>query len=115
MADTFICIGVQADLSNLPDSMLFPAEHPFIIADKEYDFLHLHNYARLKGYAPKGSSAVTAFFVGDSYEYRKTKKQNGEYEAEKEKAAMAVIELLAKKLPQTAGKAAVADVAAPLT
>ncbi|MHB1152411.1 MAG: phytoene desaturase family protein [Eubacteriales bacterium] len=115
MANIFICIGVETDVSNLPESMLFSINQPLNIAGKEINYLALNNYAKFKGYAPKGCSALTISFMGDTYEYWKEKKQNGEYEAEKEKIAKAVIELLAQKLPQTAGKVVAVDVATPLT
>lgn len=115
MADTFVCIGVETDLSDLPESMLYSADKPLLIAGMEYNFFSLYNYARFKGYAPKGGTALTTFFAGDSYDFWKTKKQNGEYESEKEKIAKTVTDLLAQKLPQTAGKVVTIDVATPLT
>lgn len=115
MADTFVCIGVEADLSSLPEDMIFPLEKPLSLAGKDFYSFSINNYASYKKYAPEGCTALTAFFLGDTYGYWKAKKEKGEYEAEKEKLANKVIELLAHALPQTAGKVAVVDVATPLT
>ncbi|WP_242875915.1 phytoene desaturase family protein [Cellulosilyticum sp. I15G10I2] len=115
MADTFICLGVEADLSNLPENMLFSLEQPLSIAGQKHSIFALHNYAAYEGYAPKDCSALTTIFMGDTYSYWKTQKENGTYETEKQKVAEEVIRLLEQKLPQTAGKVSVVNVATPLT
>lgn len=115
MADTFVSIGVEADLSDLPEGLLFPLEKPFTFAGEDFNILSLQNYAKFKEYAPKGCTSLTTAFMGDTYEFWKAKKESGEYESEKEKLAKAVIEMLEQSLPRTAGKVAVVDVATPLT
>jgi phytoene dehydrogenase-like protein len=115
MADSFVCIGVEADLSAIPEKMIFPLDPPFTFAGVEYRFLGLNNYASYKGYAPEGCTAMTAIFIGDTYDYWKAKKESGEYEAEKQRLADEVLKLVVQKLPQSAGKVKVLDVATPLT
>lgn len=115
MLDTFISVGVQADLSGLPERVEFVPEQPFVCGGIAQNTIGICNYAGYKGYAPEGCTAVTSILMGDSYEYWKACKENGTYEAEKEKLANAFLEILAKKYPQTAGKIAVWDVATPLT
>ncbi len=53
--------------------------------------------------------------MGDSYDFWKACRQNGTYEAEKQRVAEAFIRELAQQYPQTKGKVAVWDVATPLT
>ncbi|SCZ07692.1 phytoene desaturase family protein [Alkaliphilus peptidifermentans] len=115
MANTFVSIGVECDLSDLPEGMIFPLQKPFTFAGEDFRTLSLHNYASYKGYAPIGCSALTTIFMGDTYEYWKAKRNSGEYELEKEKLAKSVVHLLEDKLPQTKGKVKVIDIATPLT
>lgn len=115
LLDTFISIGVETDLSNLPERIEFVPDQPLQCGGRQEPVIGLCNYAGYQGYAPDGCTAVTAIFTGDSYDFWKTCKENGTYAAEKERLAKDFIELFAKKYPQTAGKIAVWDVATPLT
>ena len=115
MVCTFISIGVQADLSDLAESITFALEKPLNYAGIEYEVLGFRNYANYEGYAPKGCSAMTAILMGDTYEYWKMQKETGNYTREKEKVAEQIIGLLEKYVPQTRGKVDVVDVATPLT
>jgi phytoene dehydrogenase-like protein len=115
MANTFVSIGVEADLSHLPEALLFPLEKPLSFAGQDFDTFGFNNYACYEGYAPKGCSALTAALIGDTYEYWKAKKGSGQYKAEKEKLAEKITSLLEEKIPETVGKIAVIDIATPLT
>lgn len=115
MLNTFICLGVEADLSELPESLFFPADKPLTLGNISENMVNLNHYARFKGYAPEGCTALTCSIMGDSYDFWKACKENGSYAAEKQRLAEAYIAILAKKFPQTAGKVAVWDVATPLT
>lgn len=115
MLDTFISVGIEADLSDLPERGEFIPYKPLLCGGAEESVVGICNYAGYKGYAPEGCTAVTSSIIGDSYDFWKTCRENGTYEAEKEKLAETFIDILAKKYPQTAGKIAVWDVATPLT
>ncbi len=113
--DTFICLGVEEELSDLPESVTFQLEKPFYCGDIPVTSIGLYNYSGYTGYAPKGCTAITMFCIGDSYAFWKKCKEDGTYEAEKEKLAQNYIEALSKRFPKIAGKVAVWDVATPLT
>ena len=113
--DTFISLGVETDLSGLPERVAFMPDKPIMCGCIPQKHIGFCNYASYEGYAPVGCTAVTSIISGDSYDFWKTCKENGTYQAEKEKLANEVIEALAMKYPQTAGKIAVWDVATPLT
>ena len=115
MLDTFISLGVEADLSDLPERIQFIPEKPLVCGGIPQSAVGICNYASYKGYAPDGCSSVTSIIIGDSYDFWKNCKENGTYAVEKEKLADALVEILAQKYPQTAGKIAVRDVATPLT
>ena len=115
MLNVFVGLGVEADLTDLPESNTFPLREPLKIGDITLTNIGFNNYARVKGYAPEGCSALTAVLVGDSYDFWKQCKENGTYAAEKQRVAEAVIRELNFKYPQTEGRVAVWDVATPLT
>jgi len=115
MLDTFIALGVEADLSGLPERIEFVPERKFTCGDIVQQSAGICNYAGYDGYAPKGCTAVTSIIVGDSYDFWKKCRENGMYQEEKEKLAESFIAVLSEKYPQIAGKVAVWDVATPLT
>lgn len=115
LLDTFISVGVEADLSGLPENVQFVPDRSFYCGGVEQRVIGIYNYAGYEGYAPEGCTAVTSILLGDSYDFWQACRENGTYQAEKEKLAQAFIQVLAAKYPQTAGKVAVWDVATPLT
>lgn len=115
MLNTFISIGIEADLSDLPECLSIYLEAPLICGGHEEWAIGINNYATYQGYAPKGCTAITSILGGDTYEFWKKCRQNGTYEAEKQKLAEAFIKILENKWPRTKGNIAVWDVATPLT
>ena len=113
--NTFISVGVEADLSDMPESLIFITGEPLLCGGVPEYTIGINNYAGYKGYAPEGCTAMTSIITGDSYDFWKACKVNGTYEVEKQKLAEAFTHILAKKYPQTTGKIAVWDVATPLT
>ncbi len=114
-ANTFISLGVKTDLSALPESLIFNLKAPFEYAGQKYDAIGFQQYSAYEGYAPEGCTPMTVILIGDTYDYWKAQKDSGQYEAEKQKLADAVIGLLSERLPQIRDKIAVVDVATPLT
>ena len=115
MLNMFVGLGVEADLSSLPESATFPLKEKIAIGNLTFETLGFNNYAGFAGYAPEGCTAVTTVLMGDSYEFWTQCRENGIYEAEKQKVAEAVIRAFEQKYPAFAGKVAVWDVATPLT
>jgi phytoene dehydrogenase-like protein len=113
--NTFVCLGIEADLSDLPENMLFTFDPPFFYAGEQVNLLSVNNYATYKGYAPKGCTSVTMGLIGDTYDYWKNAKTKGTYEQDKKQLAETIIERLAAKLPQINDKVVAWDVATPLT
>lgn len=113
--NTFICLGIETDLSDLPENLVFALDKPFSYADKEVSSLSINNYATFEGYAPKGSTSVTLALLGDTYDYWKNAKAKGTYEQEKKELADTIIEKLSAELPQIKDKVVVWDIATPLT
>jgi len=115
MLDTFISLGIEADLSDQPESMFFTLDKPLICAGVPESAIGFNNYASFHDYAPDGCSAVTTVIMGDSYDFWKKCLENGTYESEKQRLAEDFIKILSDKIPKIRGKVAVWDVATPLT
>jgi len=115
MVNTFVCLGVEADLSEIPEYVNYALDKPFFYAGEEHKILGYEHYAPYEGFSPEGCTAVTVILPGDTYDFWKSHKENETYEAEKKKIADTVIEILSEKVPQIKGKVAVVDVATPLT
>ncbi|MEN4013999.1 MAG: NAD(P)/FAD-dependent oxidoreductase [Bellilinea sp.] len=115
LLNTFISLGVETDLSDLPERLYFNLDKPFLCGGQDKWLIGIHHYSGREGYAPNGCTAITSAFVGDTYDFWKQCKLNGTYETEKQKLAEAFIAVLENKWPQIKGKVAVWDVATPLT
>lgn len=113
--NTFVCLGIEEDLADLPESFLIKFDTPIFHAGNEIDTIGLNNYATFKGYAPKGYTSVTISLMGDSYDYWKIANTKGTYEQEKQQLAEAIIEKLSNKLPRIKDKVVIWDIATPLT
>lgn len=112
---TYVCLGVSADLSDMPENMLLPIEKPFINGGVEQHALPINQYSRFEGYAPKGCTPIVCVLMEDTYDEWKAAKENGTYESKKQALADTVIDRLASAIPKTAGKVDVWDIATPLT
>lgn len=112
---SFLCLGIEADLSDLPEHFMMPLEEPVVSGGIQYNFLDFNNYASYPGYAPDGGTSLTSVLIGDSYDYWKQAKEDGTYKDKKQIEAEKFIGLLTDKLPQIAGKVTVWDFATPLT
>ena len=113
---TFVSLGIKADLSHMPHGILISLNEPLDIAGIKYKALKLNNYACYnEDFAPKGCSSVTINCTGDSYDFWRQKKENGEYEDAKEEVSKKIIKAIEEKFPEICGKIEVVDVATPLT
>jgi phytoene dehydrogenase-like protein len=114
-AATFVCLGVDADLSNRPHGLVFKLPSPLTVAGQPHEFLSVNNYAADRSYSPAGKTALTLILSGDSYDFWKQARDENRYAAEKQALADTVAEALGGFLPKIRGKVEVCDVATPLT
>ncbi|MBP1756292.1 MAG: amine oxidase, partial [Firmicutes bacterium] len=96
-------------------SIVHVLEEPLYCGDTPFNTLGINNYSGYKGYAPEGGTSITSIISGDTYDHWKRCKEDGTYEAEKQKLAESFIKILNDKYPKTKDKIAVWDVATPLT
>jgi len=110
-----VSIGVNADLSKYPKSLVFKLNKPIAIADQTYEYLSVNNYASDPVYSPAGKTAMTVILDGDTYDYWKMAGEGGHYISEKQRVADEVIAALSAQMPEMEGRVEVSDVATPLT
>ena len=113
--NVFVCLGVKADLSRLPQAMIFPLKEPFEIAGVKYNDLRIYNYAKYENRAPEGCTSLTSLFLGPSYYYWKQAKEDGTYKQKKDELGKKFIEALSEFIPEVKDNVAVIDVATPCT
>lgn len=113
--NVFISLGVKADLSRLPYSIIFPLEKPIVVAGTEFHELRINNYAKYKDHAPEGCTSLTCLLLGESYHYWKEAKADGTYREKKEALGREFVEKLSQFIPEVKDKLEVIDIATPCT
>lgn len=112
---TFAGIGVKADLSALPYQFHFYTSKPYEAAGIKQTRFAFTNYSGQREYAKEGCTAITAVFCENTYAWWKKAKEEGRYEAEKEKLAQTIKNILEEKFSYLKDKIEVIDIATPLT
>jgi phytoene dehydrogenase-like protein len=114
-----VALGVARSFKELPYSAFvidYALEEPLIIAGKELNRLRvcsIHNFDPTL--APPGKTVIRVWFPSD-YDYWKSLEQDPErYQAEKEKIADTIVNLLDKRFPGLAEQVEMRDVATPMT
>jgi phytoene dehydrogenase-like protein len=113
-------MGINADLKNYPERLLFKLQKPLQTENletenREIKYLLVSNYASDPDYSPTGKTVLTMQLPGDSYEFWQKAKNLGSYEAEKKKLADTLIAEIGAQMPEAYGKVEVCDIATPLT
>lgn len=108
-----VFLGVNRDLSAEPSSMIQLLEQPVTIAGHTLDSLEMQIYGYDKSMAPQGKGVIKVELVS-SYSYWK-KFSRPEYEAEKEKVAQQVLEILEMHFPGITNQVEVIDIPTLLT
>jgi len=110
---TFISMGVRAQLPEIIHE--WQLDEPIKYAGKDVTEIGFSNYAVYEGYAPKGCTALTTAFMGDTYDFWKKAKEEGRYDKEKRELAEQISRAFCRKYPQAEGNIEVIDIATPLT
>ncbi|MCL2444436.1 MAG: FAD-dependent oxidoreductase, partial [Treponema sp.] len=111
---TFISVGIKAEIPQMPIPV-WELKEPITYAGKTITEIGFNNYNGYEGYAPKGGTALTTAFMGDTYDFWKKAKEEGRYEKEKQALADQINRVICQKFPQAIGNIEVIDVATPLT
>ena len=111
----FIGLGINADLSEWPRTMVLPQAKQLKVAGLSLDLLTVYNYAREGHYAPQGCTTLTLILPGECYGYWKQAREDGSYTARKEAVVTEIIARLEKAIPAIRDHVAVWDMATPIT
>lgn len=111
----FVCLGVKADFSHLPVTVVLPLEKPFEYAGCKWTELRINNYSKYKDHAPEGGTSITSILIGDCYEFWKAAKADGTYKAKKEELGRLFVDAVSKLIPEVKDNLEVIDVATPMT
>jgi len=109
----YISVGVRAQLPEIIPA--WQLDEPIKYAGTEITEIGFGNYAGYEGYAPKGCTALTTAFMGDTYDFWKKAKEEGRYDEEKRVLAEQIRRAICRKYPQAEGNIEVIDIATPLT
>ncbi len=111
---SFVSLGVDADLSDLPHVMNWKPVAPLTAGGLTYPFLEANVYAG-RGFAPAGKTAVTMPLAGDSYDFWRRTREDGRYTAEKQALLERVSDAFTAHVPRAKNRIEVSDLATPLT
>lgn len=111
----FVCLGIKADLSDLPYACVIPLEKPLEFAGCKWNEIRINNYAKYKTHSPNGCTSITSLLIGNSYDFWKKAKEDGTYKSKKEELGKLFVEAISKTIPQIKDNLEVIDVATPCT
>ncbi|MGW8314142.1 MAG: phytoene desaturase family protein [Bacteroidales bacterium] len=110
-----VSMGVNMDLSDHPHGVIFEADEPITIADKEHHWLSMIHHCFDPTMAPIGKSVVEVWYE-TTYEYWEALYQNRTtYKAEKKRIADYTVQQLDKRIKGFSDKLEVIDVPTPAT
>jgi phytoene dehydrogenase-like protein len=111
-----ISLGVNRDLSHLPEIIEFKLKNPAIIAGKEISWSGFFNYCHDSALSPPGKSVIKAQIETD-YSYWKNlyEKNPDEYNYQKKIVLNQYISILNNQLPEIKKDIEVTDIATPVT
>lgn len=110
-----VFLGVNRDLSKEPSSMVMLLDEPVVIAGHECTSLEMQIYGFDKTMAPEGKGTIKVELVSSYSYWKKLSENRGEYEAEKQKVAGQVINILEKHFHGIKDQVEVMDVPTLLT
>lgn len=111
----FVSIGVKADYSDMPHSMVLPLNEPLEYAGNKFDAIRINNYAKYKDHAPDGGTSLTCLLICACYDFWKKAKDDGTYSKKKAEFAELFLEKVSPFLPGLKEKLEVIDIATPIT
>jgi len=110
-----ISLGVARDLSNEPQALVLLQDKPVRIADQTLERVPVELYGFDSTLAPNGKSMIKVALSTSYAHWKVLAEQRSRYEAEKARAAEAVIDVLEKRFEGIREQIEVIDVATPLT
>ena len=113
--NTYISLGIDADLTKYPAQYMFKIDEPVDFVGNPVHYISVNNYANDPAYSPAGKTSMTTSLGGNTYDFWLKAKQNGTYAEEKKKLGDSIIKAIESQMPEIKGKVEICDVATPLT
>jgi phytoene dehydrogenase-like protein len=110
-----VCIGLNRDMSKIPNRMIFEIEKPLQIAGEDHKWLCFLHHSFDPTMAPAGKSSVEVWFATRYDYWQELREDRTGYAAEKKRIADATIAELDKRWPGFASQVEVVDVPTPAT
>lgn len=114
----FIGLGVNRSFPEIPplvSGLVLELPQPVRLGDREHDSLAVRIHNADPTLAPPGKTVLTVMFPSDLAYWEELGKDQAEYNAQKERIADMVIELLDRRFPGLATQVEMRDVATPAT
>ena len=110
-----ISFGVNRDMSADPRLRYLKLDVPLKIAEKDIDYMILHNYSFDKTLAPEGKTSFVVRYFSDFTYWQNLYKDIEKYNKEKENLANITIQKLENLYPRISDQIETIDVATPTT
>jgi phytoene dehydrogenase-like protein len=110
-----VFLGVARDLSKEPSSLVLLLDKPVTLAGLEHASLEMQIYGFDKTMAPEGKGVIKVELTSTYSHWKRLAADRKDYEAEKQRVAAQVIELLENHFHGIANQVEVADVSTLLT
>ena len=110
-----VSLGVARDLSDEPHAVTYLLEQPITIAGEERERLTVEHYCFDPLMAPPDKSVLEVWLHSGYAYWKRLQDEPERYDAEKQRAATAVIDQLERHYPGIGGQIEVVDVATPMT
>ena len=116
VVNTFISVGISADLSKYDETVIVELEQGYNCCGEIVTDLAFNNYAQFASYAPPGCSSITINNLQPhAYDWWKAHKDAGTYRAAKMELEQEVRAVIVECFPELVNKIEVVDIATPLT
>jgi len=110
-----VSLGIDMDLSGEPHAIVSLLEKPVLIAGQERDRLNIEIFSFDPSMAPAGKTSLKVTFKTGYSFWKQLYSDRTAYDAAKQAAAQAVIDVLDKRFSSLAGRIEAVDVATPIT
>jgi phytoene dehydrogenase-like protein len=110
-----VFLGVNADLSDSPQSIFIRPKQPIIVADQAHDVMMIKHYGYDPSMAKEGKSVICTNFNTDFDWWQQKHTDEAAYQQAKTKVAAAAQAAIEAYYPEIRGKVEVVDVTTPMT
>ncbi len=115
MTSVQVSVGINSDLSKLPDMVYFKYSKSIDAGGFKHDYIGLKHYSYDITIAPEGKSVITVILEADYNWWKEKYKNKVIYNSEKSRIGKEISLAIEEQFPDICGKIEVIDVATPMT